>query len=145
MGDMGEPFSSSGESPRSSGRVYAWLGLAAALVGPLAYVGQFLMHDLTTPWYLLALGTASVVLMGLSLVYARTFWRIAGLVLVGLLAAGEWYFLVWLSVLPPYAGPVAEGKPFPAFAAKLADGSPFTQADLKGRPRTVMTFFRGRW
>jgi hypothetical protein len=47
--------------------------------------------------------------------------------------------------LPPYAGPIAVGRPFPAFEARLADGTPFTQADLVGGRHTALVFFRGRW
>jgi peroxiredoxin len=47
--------------------------------------------------------------------------------------------------LPLYKGPVAMGRPFPAFATVRADGSPFTQRDLQGDKNSVLVFFRGRW
>jgi hypothetical protein len=47
--------------------------------------------------------------------------------------------------LPPYTGPIAVGRPFPAFKARLADGTPFAQHDLAGDRRTALVFFRGRW
>jgi peroxiredoxin len=47
--------------------------------------------------------------------------------------------------LPPYAGPVAVGRPFPAFEARRADGKPFSQVDVTGDQQNVLVFFRGRW
>jgi peroxiredoxin len=47
--------------------------------------------------------------------------------------------------LPPYTGPIAVRRPFPAFDARLADGTPFTQDDLAGNRHAVLVFFRGRW
>ena len=117
----------------------------AGLLGPLAAVGPFLADRRTVPWSLLVLGTGSVVLMGLAFSCARTRWRLAGLVVVGLLAGAEWYFLFSRSILSTYAGPVVEGKPFPTFQAKAADGRPFTPDDLQDGQGTLMVFFRGRW
>src|SRR5438270_828826 len=74
----------------------------------------------------------------------RTVWRVLVLLLVTLLAAGEWAFVLETR-LPAYTGPVAEGRPFPAFKTARADGSPFTQEDLADGQKTVMVFFRGRW
>ena len=62
----------------------------------------------------------------------------------GPLAGAEGAFLAALR-LPAYTGPVAAGRPFPAFATIRADGTPFTQSDLEGDQDTVMVFFRGRW
>ena len=42
----------------------------------------------------------AVLLLAVALARRRTFWRIAGLVLLGLLAVAEWSFLLVLSRLP---------------------------------------------
>jgi hypothetical protein len=111
-----------------------------------AYAVQLLvLRILTVPWYLPAAGSFAVVLMVLSLLQARSTWRIAGLIFVCLLAGFEWWFLLFFTRLPPYTGPVARGKPFPRFTTTLADGSSFNQNDLRGKENTVMVFFRGRW
>jgi len=39
--------------------------------------------------------------------------------------------------LPPYAGPVEVGRPFPAFEARRADGKPFSQDDWQGTVRWI--------
>jgi hypothetical protein len=91
-----------------------------------------------------------VVFVAASLWQARTVWRVLGLVLVVLVAGAGWTFLLSPTEfggtrLPAYAGPVAVGQPFPAFATTRADGSPFTQGDLEGHRNNVLVFFRGRW
>jgi hypothetical protein len=131
-------------SRKSAGRAYFWLGLVTSLLGPAVYVGQFAAKHLTVPWHLPILGTVGTILVVLALVRARTVWRFLALGLLGLLAAGEWAFVL-VSKLPAYAGPVAVGQAFPAFASALSDGSPFTEASLKGDHKTVLVFFRGRW
>ena len=69
-----------------------------------------------------------------------------GLLLIGLLTVGEWWFLLGYSRLPTYAGPVLAEQPFPDFApASLADGTPFTRDNLIGEKDTVLVFFRGFW
>jgi hypothetical protein len=127
------------------GKLLAWLGLAVVVLGVAAYMVQvFVFHRLTTPWYVPIAASIGAGLLILSLVQARTVWRVLGVILCVLLAGLEWYFVVWLSKLPPYNGPVEAGKPFPAFTTTLADGSPLKQDDLAGK-KTVMVFFRGRW
>jgi hypothetical protein len=133
------------ELRRTSGRVYAWLGLAALLLGLIAYLVQFELRILAVPWYTPVLGTAGVVLLLMALARKRTLWRWLGVVFVGLLTGFEWYFLLFLSVLPAYTGPVTAGQSFPAFTTTLADGAPFNQNDLKGSKNTALVFFRGRW
>ena len=66
------------------------------------------------------------------------------LVLVGILAAGEWYLMMKLAKLPAYAGPLEVGKPLPAFETQLADGSRFASGDLNCKQNTLLVFFRGR-
>ena len=106
---------------------------------------------LKAPWYVPIAATAGAVLLVASLWQRRTVWRILALVLVALLAGAEWAMLLGMR-LPAYTGPVAEGKPFPAFATARADGTPFTQADLTGAaeqragllPRPVVTDLHDR-
>jgi hypothetical protein len=131
---------------RYPGRRYAWLGIAIAVLGVGGYVFQLMVLKWTfTPWYVPIMVTVGAGLLVWSVWFRRTVWRIVGLLLIGLLAAFEWYFLVYFSRLPRYEGPVAVGKPFPAFRTKLADGTPFTQQRFQGDKDTVLVFFRGRW
>jgi hypothetical protein len=129
---------------RSPGRLYLWLGLALGLLGPALYTVQLQAQRLTTPWYLPILSSVAVAAVLVALFRTRSIWRFLALALLVVFAAGEWFFLL-SSKMPPYAGPVAVGQPFPAFSTKLADGSSFDQDKLKGEQRTVMVFFRGRW
>ena len=127
------------------GTIYLWLGVGLVIIGPILYFVQLRLKLLSVPWYLAALATAGVGLMGLALLRQPSIWRIAALVLCGLLVAGEWYFLVALTKLPAYTGPVSVGAPFPAFHTTLADGSSFDQDRLRGPQNTALVFFRGRW
>jgi hypothetical protein len=109
-----------------------------------AYVAQLAMHRLWTPWYLPLAATLGALVLVVALWQARSIWRILALVLVVLLAAGAWTFLL-AARLPAYAGPVAVEKPFPAFKTARSDGTEFTQRDLEGDQNSVLVFFRGRW
>jgi hypothetical protein len=129
---------------RSRGRLLLLLGLALAVLGVVAYVVQLALKRLTWPWYMPALAWLGVTLVIMSLWKRRTVWRGLALVAVLLLAGAESAAL-YATRLPPYAGPVAVGRPFPAFEARRADGTPFTQADLAGDQHHVLVFFRGRW
>jgi hypothetical protein len=97
-----------------------------------------------TPWYVPTLATLGAGLVLWSLWQRRSAWRVLALALVALIAGLQWWWLLAYSRLPPYTGPVAAGRPFPAFRAARADGSPFTRADLEGQP-TALVFFRGQW
>ena len=130
--------------PRPRGRLLLLLGLALAPLGIAAYVVQLWLQRLAVPWYMPALALLGVVLVAASLRQRRTAWRV--IALVALVALGGFEVMALNAMrLPPYTGPVAVGKPFPAFEARLADGTPFTQADLAGASHTAMVFFRGRW
>jgi hypothetical protein len=120
------------------------LGLGLAALGIAAYAGQLWLRRLAVPWYMPGLALVGAALVGVSIWQRKTFWRGLALTLIVLLASFEVMALTAMR-LPPYTGPIAVGRPFPAFEAKLADGSPFTQADLAGDRHTVMVFFRGRW
>ena len=128
---------------RFPGRLFLWIGLALWALGVLAYVVQIATKTLKAPWYLPALATLGVLFVVVSLWQARTLWRVLALLLVVLFAGASWAVL--LATLPPYAGPVLVGQPFPAFATLRADGAPFSQRDLRGEPNNVLVFFRGRW
>ena len=132
------------DARRDSGRRYVVLGISLAVLGVAAYAAQFAAHRLTTPWYLPCTATLGALLVVVSLCRARTVWRALALLVVLLLAGGEWAFLL-MTRLPAYAGPVAVGGPFPAFSTLRADGSPFTERDLHSGDDTVLVFFRGRW
>jgi hypothetical protein len=130
--------------PRVPGRPLVALGFGLAAFGLITYVVQLAMQSLMTPWYLPVLATLGALVLVAALWQARTVWRILILVLVVLFAAAGWTFLL-AARLPAYAGPVAAGKPFPAFATERADGTPFTHRDLEGEQNSVLVFFRGRW
>lgn len=132
------------EPRRAAGRFFLLLGIAVAVLGAIAYVVQIKAQRLTAPWYVPIAATIGLLLVVVSLWRGRTVWRAIALVLLVLFAGAAWAFLL-LSRLPPYTGPVAVERPFPAFATERADGTPFTQQDLKGEQTTVMVFFRGRW
>jgi hypothetical protein len=129
---------------RYPGRLFLALGFAFAALGVIGYAAQLAVHRLTTPWYLPGAATLGVAFVVMSLVRTRTVWRVLALVLLVLLAGAEWAFLLGAR-LPAYTGPVAEGKPFPAFTTTRADGMSFTQRDLEGDQNSVLVFFRGRW
>jgi hypothetical protein len=131
---------------KSSGRLYLALGILLVLVGPILWMVQvFVKHLFWTPWYAPALATAGVVLVLFAVIRRPNVWRILALVVCCVPAAAYWYFLLSMAKVPAYDGPVATGKPFPAFQTTLADGSNFDQDKLKGEENTVMVFFRGHW
>ncbi len=134
-------------SAKAAGRPLLWLGIAFFLLGRIVKAvlvfGAGLLH---TPWYSPILATIGVGLIALSIVRRLTAWRIVALLLVGALAAGEWWFLLSYSRIPTYAGPASAEQPFPEFSpASLADGTPFARDNLIGEKHTVLVFFRGRW
>src|SRR5262249_686336 len=96
------------------------------------------------PWYMPALALLGVALVVMSLWQRRTVWRVLALLAVLLLAGAELAALNALR-LPPYAGPIAVGRPFPAFEARRAGGTRVTQGDLTGEPHHLPVFFRRRW
>jgi hypothetical protein len=127
-----------------TGRRWLLLGLALTVLGVVAYAGQIALHRLTAPWYVPIVATMGVVLVAASLWQKLTVWRGLGLIVVVLVAGAAWAFM-FMTRLPAYTGPVAVGRPFPAFTTVRADGTPFTDRDLVGDRDTVLVFFRGRW
>jgi hypothetical protein len=129
---------------RFHGRPFLLLGLGLAVLGVVAFVVQIARQQLMAPWYMPILALLGVVLIVISLLERRTIWRVFGLVAVVLLVGAEWAFLYAVR-LPPYTGPIAVGRPFPAFETRQVDGTPFTQRDLAGDRNNALVFFRGRW
>jgi len=136
--------SSSAALHRSRGRLFLLLGLGLAVLGVGAYVVQISLKRLMAPWYMPTIASLGVVLVVVSLLERRTVWRACALLAVVLLAGAEWAILYAVR-LPPYRGPIAVGRPFPAFKTTRADGTSFTQRDLAGDRNNVLVFFRGRW
>lgn len=128
----------------TKGRGRVAIGVGLAVIGIATYLVQVATHRLFVPWYMPAMATLGVILIAASLWQARTRWRVAALLFVLLLTAGEWTFLL-ATRLPQYAGPVTLGKPMPVFSTLRADGGAFTPDDLKGDQNTAIFFFRGRW
>lgn len=130
--------------PKSSGRALLLAGLALGPLGIAAFVGQFAMQRLSVPWYLPAFALAGACVVAASLRRRRSIARFAAL--AALIGLGGLELLALSAMrLPAYDGPVAIGKPFPAFESKRSDGTPLTQASLAGESHTAMVFFRGRW
>jgi hypothetical protein len=142
-----EPVASTAAPPVASrGRWLGVLGVGLLLGGVIAYMVQFfVLGRLTTPWYAPILGTLAVLLMIAAFVERPTVARGLGAVLIGLLCAAEWYFLLVIAAVPAYAGPAQAGMAAPAFTTTVADGRAFTDADLRQGTPTVLLFFRGRW
>ncbi len=126
------------------GRRFLLLGLGLAVLGVAAFVVQMSLKRLMAPWYMPALALVGVVLVVISLWERRNVWRVLALFAVVLLAGAECAGLYAVR-LPAYTGPIAVGRPFPAFATLRSDGTPFTQRDLAGDLNNVLVFFRGRW
>jgi hypothetical protein len=132
-------------SRRIPGRLCLWLGVGLVLLGPILYVVQLRMRFLSVPWYVPVLATAGVALVFVAGLREWSLWRIVAMVLCGFLAGAEWFFLVSLSKVPAYTGPVATGLAFPTFTTTLANGPTFNQDSLRGEQNSALVFFRGRW
>jgi hypothetical protein len=128
----------------SRGRLLAPAGLALTVLGVAAYAIQLSLGRLMLPWYMPAAALFGVALVAASLWKRRTAWRALALV-VALAIAGFELLALGALRLPPYQGPIAVGRSFPAFEARRADGTPFTQNDLIGDQHHALVFFRGRW
>jgi uncharacterized membrane protein HdeD (DUF308 family) len=126
------------------GRISMILGVVLAFLGVGAYATQISLQRLATPWYMPVTALLGVVLVATSLWERRTVWRGIASLVVLLLAGAEITFF-YVTRLPGYAGPIAEGRPFPAFETSKANGTVFTQQDLAGDQTSVLVFFRGRW
>lgn len=138
--------SASTDSHRGKSRLLFWSAAAIAVVLIPVFVAQvFWARILITPWYLPIGGTAAALVAIYALGRPRRWWRagvVAGCVA---LACLEWYFLLAMTLLPKYAGPIAEGSSLPAFHATLADGTEISETYFRSRPMTALVFFQGRW
>jgi CDP-diglyceride synthetase len=122
------------------------LGVVLFFLGPgIFFVYYVQLRHLTTPWYLLVLSTAGVLLMALSAWQRRSAWRGLGVIVLGLVCGLEWFFIVSLSRVPAYTGPAQPGRKLPAFTAALADGRSFTEKDLEDGKPAALVFYRGHW
>src|SRR5262245_1942101 len=113
-------------TPRRPGRALLAIGFFLAVAAVGVYALQVRAHRLTSPWYLPYATTLGVAFVALSLWQSRSVWRVLALLLVAVIAGGAWTLLLGTR-LPSYAGPVAVGKPLPAFQTIRADGTPFTE------------------
>jgi peroxiredoxin len=123
-----------------------WLGtLAAIALIPIFGLQAFWARVLVTPWYLPIGGTVAAIVVTYALSRSWRWWKVPIAAVCVMLAGLEWYFLLGLTVLPQYTGPIASGGPLPAFQATWADGSAFDGAALQLKRPTVLVFFQGRW
>jgi hypothetical protein len=131
---------------RSRGRLWLWLGVGLFLLGLVLYFVQtFQLKHLVTPWYMPILFTLGVLLALVSVRQRPTWTRVIALLALALFSAGEWYFILSMSRLPEYKGPVQVDKKIPEFTTTFADGSSFTEKDLQKGISTVLVFYRGHW
>jgi hypothetical protein len=131
---------------RSRGRLWLWLGVGLFVLGFVIYFVQtFQFKHLVTPWYMPVLFTLGVLLALVSVLQRPTWTRIIAVVVLALLSAGEWYFILSMSRLPEYAGPVQVDKKIPEFTSTFADGTSFTQNDVQQGTPAVLVFYRGHW
>ena len=146
METMEKPLTTSPPFARSRGRSWLWLGVGLFLLGVvLFFVQAFVFKHLVTPWYMPILFTLGVLLAVVSVRQRPTWTRVIALVVLALLCAGEWYFILSMSRLPEYKGPVEVDKKIPEFTTTFADGGPFTEKDLQKGTPTVLVFYRGHW
>jgi hypothetical protein len=131
---------------KSRGRSWLWLGIGLCILGQvLFFVQVFQLKNLVTPWYQPILATAGVLLALVSVRQRPTWIRIVAVLLLALWAGTGWFFLLSISRLPEYKGPVEIGRMLPEFTTTLADGKPFTSQDLQQGIPTVLVFYRGHW
>jgi hypothetical protein len=143
---MQKPLAASPPVARSRGRLWLWLGVGVFLLGFVLYFVQaFGFKHLVTPWYMPILFTLGVLLALVSVRLRLTWTRVIALLVLALLSAGEWYFILSMSRLPEYQGPVQAGKKIPGFTTTFADGKPFTEKDLQKGTPTILVFYRGHW
>ena len=146
METLQKPLTTSPPIARSRGRLWLWLGVGLFLLGLVLYFVQaFLLKHLVTPWYMPILFTLAVLSALVSVRQRPTWTRVIVSLVLALACAGEWYFILSMSRLPEYEGPVQVDKKIPAFTTTFADGSSFTEKDLQKGTPTVLVFYRGHW
>jgi hypothetical protein len=146
METMEKPLTTSPPFARSRGRSWLWLGVGLFLLGVvLFFVQAFLFKHLATPWYMPILFTVGALSALVSVRQRPTWIRVIALVVLALFSAFEWYFILSMSRLPEYNGPVQVDTKIPEFTTTFADGGPFTEKDLQKGTPTVLVFYRGHW
>lgn len=146
MAIMQKSLDASAPVARSRGRGWLWLGIGISLLALVSYfVETFQFKHLATPWYLPIAFTVGVLLALVSVRQRPTWTRVIASLVLALLSAGEWYFILSMSRLPEYKGTAQVDKKIPAFTTSLADGRPFTENDLQKGTPTVLVFYRGHW
>src|SRR5215471_4821408 len=82
------------------------LGVVVFFAGPAVYAFQVAgLHQTRMPWAMLALTSAGVVLMALSLVRRFSVLRTIGCIVFLALTGFQWVFLLVIARTPPYTGP----------------------------------------
>jgi hypothetical protein len=126
--------------------LWLWLGVGLFLLGVvLFFVQAFVFKHLVTPWYMPILFTLGALSALVSVRQRRTWTRVIALVVLALFSGFQWYFILSISRLPEYKGPVQVDKRIPEFTSTFADGSSFTDRDLQKGTPTVLVFYRGHW
>jgi len=131
--------------PTSARRPFWTAALLAVALIPLFFVQVFVAKLLVTPWYLPIGGTVAALVVLWSMGRPRRVPRVAVALLCVALACLEWFFVVKLTVLPVYAGPVVSGSAVPGFHAQLADGTEIDETFFQSGQPTALIFFQGRW
>lgn len=143
-----EPTSAShAEAARRSGGAWLlWSGVVLSIAFIAIYFAQVAWARLLiTPWYLPIGGTSAALVAVVAASLQPKWWRWVVASVCAAIAGLEWAFLLVLTVLPSYTGPVAAGNSLPEFRASLADGTSINQSYFQqGRP-TALVFFQGRW
>ncbi len=143
--DQASSVPSSGAGPASV-RVRFWVGAALAVsLIPIFFAQVFWASLLVTPWYVPIGGTLAALMVLSAIGRPRRWWRIGVALLCVVLAGLEWCFVLFLTVLPAYSGPVTSGRAVPAFHASLADGSEISESYFQQGKPTALVFFQGRW
>jgi peroxiredoxin len=130
---------------KPSPRLLFWIGAVLSIAWIVIFAVQvFGANALITPWYLPVGGTMSALMVIVGMGRPR-WWRL-GIALVCVALAGlEWVFLLALTVLPGYTGPIGSGSAIPAFRAALADGTEIDESYFQKDRPTALVFFQGRW
>lgn len=131
---------------RSSHSMLFWGGalLSLAMI-PIFVLQAFWAKVLVTPWYLPIGGTIAALAVIYAVSQSWRWWKVAIALGCVALACLQWLFLLSLTVLPQYNGPIAAGSAIPMFQATLADGTEIDAAYFQQNRPTALVFFQGRW
>jgi peroxiredoxin len=112
---------------------------------PIFFLQALWARFLITPWYLPVGGTLAALMVLRAAVAPVRLLRLGVALFCFALAGLEWFFLLGMTVLPAYKGPVVVGSAVPAFHATLADGSEIDASYFQQNRPTALVFFQGRW